>query len=93
MPVVILGTQMERGPVRWSVVTSGLEGVGPADKTLVIKFQGNPAELAGFNGNELNIADFRQNCSLAKQDWIPEEGVFRCSLSVGMPPYITVSFK
>ena len=92
MPAVILGTQMERGPIKWRAVTSGLDGAGPGDKTLVIKFDGDLAALAGFDGRSLDIAEFRQSCSLAKQDWIPLDGIFPCTTSLGAASSISVAF-
>jgi hypothetical protein len=92
MPAVILGTQMERGSIKWRAITSGLEGSGPADKTLVIKFDGDPSALPGFDGSSLDIAMLRQTCSLVEQEWIPAEGVFQCSIILGAPPSIAVSF-
>ena len=91
MPVVILGTQMGRG-VKWRPLTTGLDGQGPADATLVIKFDGDPRELPGFDGRTLDIALFREACSLAEQSWIPESGVFQCTIVVGFPPAIQVRF-
>ena len=92
MPAVILGTQMERGPIKWRAVTSGLDGSGPNDKTLVIQFDGDPAALAGFTGRSLDIAEFRQSCSLAKQGWIPLEGIFPCAMTLGATPTVSVTF-
>lgn len=93
MPVEIFGTQMERDNVRWRRVSSDLNGAGPTDRTLVIKFTGDPAVLSGLNGGTLDIAKFRQKCNLANQDWIPAEGTFRCSLTPGIPLTITVAFN
>ena len=92
MPAVILGTQMERGPVKWRVVTSGLEDAGPGDKTLVIQFDGELAALDGFSGHSLDIAEFRQSCSLARQDWIPAEGVYPCATRLGSTHSVSVTF-
>lgn len=93
MPVVIFGTEMERGSIKWRAVTTGLEGDGPTDKTLAIKFVGDLARISGLNGQFLSIAEFRQTCSLAIQDWIPSEGIFQCSLTAGMTNLITVRFS
>lgn len=93
MPAIILGTQMGSSrAIKWRPVTTGLQGSGPADRTLVIKFQGNPAALYGFDGRSLHVAEFRQFCELAKQDWIPLEGSFPCSVNFGNPTLITVAF-
>lgn len=93
MPVVILGTEMERGPLRWRAKTSGLQGEGPADKTLVIELNGNLSRLAGLHGNTLNVAELRQDCILTRQDWIPTEGIFPCSVRLGGTSSVVVVFN
>lgn len=90
MPVVIEGTLMERGPIRWRAVTSGLQGAGPADKTLVIR--SDTAALPGLHGTMLNIAEFREGCSMSRQEWVPAEGKYQCKVVPGTQFQITVSF-
>lgn len=89
MPAVILGTEVERGPARWRAQTSGFDAEGPADRTLVIQFNGNRTKIPGFDGRSLNIAELREVCTWARQDWIPAEGIFQCSVG---PTSITVKF-
>jgi hypothetical protein len=93
MPVVILGTEMERGQPKWRARTSGLEGEGPVDKTLIIEFTGNLNKLPGFNGRSLNMAELRQDCVLVRQDWIPAEGIFPCSVRVGTTSSVVVDLS
>lgn len=89
MAAIIVGTEAERGPTRWRVQTSGFNQEGPLDKTLVIKFNSILTNLPGFDGRLLNIAELREACIWARQDWIPAEGNFQCSVSHGS---ITVIF-
>ncbi len=92
MSAVILGTQMDSGHIKWRPETSNVKGYGPDDKTLVVKFTGDPAALPGFDGTTLNIAQLREACGLAQQDWIPNEGVFQCTVEIGKPTSVTVAF-
>ena len=92
MPVVITGTEVERGPHRWRARTSGLDGDGPEDKVLVIEFSGNLATLPGLRGHRLDISELRQGCSLVNQAWIPATGSFPCQVQRGMTHVIIVSF-
>lgn len=75
--------------MKWRALTANISGDGPADRILVIQFDGDLRVLSGFDGQMLDVARLAEDCPLLKQQWIPAIGVFPCSVS---PGYLTVQF-
>ena len=89
MPAIIIGTQMETGPLTWRHGFSVPEE-GPADKLLVIEFHGDPWAIPGFKGDVLDISELRAACPLAVKDWIPLQGNLKCKAQLGIPTRLSI---
>lgn len=92
MPAVLIATQMERG-FKWRPKFTGIDGDGPADRTLVIELDGHPRDLPGLRGSTLDIAVLAAETTLVRQTWIPPTGEYPCEVRPSLRgAHITVRF-